>query len=76
MSTTSLDKVPDVPTDDDASMSHRSPFRPASQPPFRADRRTAVKQFTDETGAPASLPEIGSGGEESKLKVLMGLMRK
>ncbi|OXG83936.1 hypothetical protein C348_02476 [Cryptococcus neoformans Gb118] len=54
MSTTSLDKVPDVPTDDDAT----------------------VKQFTDETGAPASLPEIGSGGEESKLKVLMGLMRK
>lgn len=74
MSTISLDKIPDVPTDDDASMSRHS--LSASQPPFRADRRTAVKQFTDETGAPASLPEIGSGGEESKLKVLMGLMRK
>lgn len=74
MSTISLDKIPDVPTDDDASMSRHS--LSAIQPPFRADRRTAVKQFTDETGAPASLPEIGSGGEESKLKVLMGLMRK
>ncbi|WVN88574.1 uncharacterized protein L203_103785 [Cryptococcus depauperatus CBS 7841] len=33
-------------------------------------------QFTDETGAVATLPEVGSGGEESKLKVLMGLMKK
>lgn len=75
MSTTSVDKVPDVPTDDDASMSFAS-TRSASRLPSRADRPTAVQQFTDETGAPASLPEIGSGGEESKLKVLMGLMRK
>jgi hypothetical protein len=30
----------------------------------------------DETGAPATLPEIGNGGEESKMKVLLGLLRK
>ncbi|ODO06215.1 hypothetical protein L198_01447 [Cryptococcus wingfieldii CBS 7118] len=35
-----------------------------------------TQQFTDESGAPATLPEIGNGGEESKLKVLMGLMKK
>ena len=36
----------------------------------------AVEPFTDETGAPATLPEMGAGGEESKMKVLLGLLRK
>jgi hypothetical protein len=37
---------------------------------------TAVQPFTDEAGAPATLPEMGNGGEESKMKVLLGLLRK
>ena len=32
--------------------------------------------YTDEDGAPATLPEMGNAGEESKLKVLLGLLRK
>ncbi len=36
----------------------------------------AIQTFTDETGAPATLPEMGSGGEEGKLKVLLGLLKK
>ena len=36
----------------------------------------AIQTFTDETGAPTTLPEIGSGGEEGKLKVLLGLLKK
>ena len=37
---------------------------------------TASQPFVDETGAPATLPEMGNGGDESKLKVLLGLLRK
>ncbi|WVQ81738.1 hypothetical protein IAT38_003863 [Cryptococcus sp. DSM 104549] len=40
------------------------------------DDDTTIQTFTDESGAPATLPEVGNGGEESKLKVLMGLMKK
>ncbi|KAK8847695.1 hypothetical protein IAR55_005554 [Kwoniella newhampshirensis] len=40
------------------------------------DDDVAIQPFTDESGAPATLPEIGSGGEESKMKVLLGLMKK
>ncbi|GFZ51684.1 Oxysterol-binding protein-like protein 1 [Saitozyma sp. JCM 24511] len=36
----------------------------------------ALQTFTDETGAPATLPEVGGGGEEGKLKVLLGLLKK
>ena len=35
-----------------------------------------VQAYTDEDGAPATLPEMGNAGEESKLKVLLGLLRK
>jgi hypothetical protein len=41
-----------------------------------ADPVAAIQTFTDETGAPATLPEIGGGGEEGKLKVLLGLLKK
>ncbi|RXK35211.1 hypothetical protein M231_07545 [Tremella mesenterica] len=40
------------------------------------DDGAVVEPFTDETGAPATLPEVGNGGEESKMKVLLGLLRK
>ncbi|WRT64457.1 uncharacterized protein IL334_001389 [Kwoniella shivajii] len=40
------------------------------------DDDTSLHQFTDESGAPATLPEVGNGGEESKMKVLLGLMKK
>jgi hypothetical protein len=36
----------------------------------------AIQTFTDEDGAPATLPEMGNGGEESKIRVLLGLLRK
>lgn len=36
----------------------------------------AIQPFVDETGAPTTLPEMGNGGEESKIKVLLGLLRK
>ena len=36
----------------------------------------AIQTFTDETGAPATLPEVGNGGEEGKIKVLLGLLKK
>jgi len=60
----------------------------ANNPPLRAAttqlirsapslcQTAAVQPFVDETGAPATLPEIGNGGEESKMKVLLGLLRK
>ncbi|WWD08261.1 hypothetical protein V865_006372 [Kwoniella europaea PYCC6329] len=40
------------------------------------DDDTTLQPFTDESGAPATLPEVGNGGEESKVKVLLGLMKK
>ncbi|WVQ98380.1 hypothetical protein IAU59_005503 [Kwoniella sp. CBS 9459] len=40
------------------------------------DDDTTIQPFTDESGAPATLPEVGNGGEESKMKVLLGLMKK
>lgn len=38
--------------------------------------RTASQSFTDDNGAPATLPDVGGGGEESKMKVLLGLLKK
>ncbi|KAL7419055.1 hypothetical protein Q5752_005891 [Cryptotrichosporon argae] len=40
------------------------------------DDDAAIPSFTDESGAPATLPEIGNGGDESKLRVLLGLLKK
>ncbi|ORX35858.1 hypothetical protein BD324DRAFT_629290 [Kockovaella imperatae] len=40
------------------------------------DDDSVIQEFTDESGAPATLPEVGGGGEESKLKILMGLLRR
>ncbi|KAL1407285.1 hypothetical protein Q8F55_006706 [Vanrija albida] len=34
------------------------------------------QQFTDDSGAPATLPDVGSGGEESKMKILLGLLKR
>jgi hypothetical protein len=42
----------------------------------RVSGSPAAQPFVDETGAPATLPEMGNGGDESKLKVLLGLLRK
>lgn len=36
----------------------------------------ATQAFVDDTGAPATLPEMGAGGEESKMRVLLGLLKK
>lgn len=36
----------------------------------------ASQAFVDDSGAPATLPDVGDGGEQSKLKVLMGLLKK
>lgn len=36
----------------------------------------ASQAFVDDAGAPATLPDVGDGGEQSKLKVLMGLLKK
>lgn len=33
-------------------------------------------KFTDDDGAPASLPETGEAGEQSKIRVLLGLLKK
>ena len=58
-------------------MSHRP-----STPPHRNHvcmkhwSHTATHAFTDENGALTTLPEMGSGGEEGKLKVLLGLLKK
>ncbi|WWC86563.1 uncharacterized protein L201_001440 [Kwoniella dendrophila CBS 6074] len=40
------------------------------------DDDTTLQPFTDESGAPATLPEVGNGGEESKMKVILGLLKK
>lgn len=45
-------------------------------PNVPTDDDLTVQPFTDEAGAPATLPEMGNGGEESKMKVLLGLLRK
>lgn len=38
---------------------------------------TASQQaFLDDPGAPATLEDVGDGGEQSKLKMLMGLLKK
>lgn len=37
---------------------------------------TDAQPFLDENGAPASLPEMGDGGEQGKLRVLLGLLKK
>lgn len=37
---------------------------------------TAIQAFTDEDGAPATLPEMGNVGEEGKFKVIVGLLKK
>lgn len=37
---------------------------------------TVPQQFTDDSGAPATLPDVGSGGEESKMKILLGLLKR
>lgn len=36
----------------------------------------ASQTFLDDTDAPATLPEMGGGGEESKMRVLLGLLKK
>jgi hypothetical protein len=36
----------------------------------------ASQAFLDDTGKPATLPEMGNGGEESKMRVLLGLLKK
>lgn len=33
-------------------------------------------QFTDEDDAPATLPETGQAGEQSKIKMILGLLKK
>ncbi|KAK1921849.1 hypothetical protein DB88DRAFT_499401 [Papiliotrema laurentii] len=45
-------------------------------PDVPTDDDIAAQPFVDETGAPATLPDVGNGGEESKMKVLLGLLRK
>ncbi|CAD6575916.1 MAG: hypothetical protein TREMPRED_001538 [Tremellales sp. Tagirdzhanova-0007] len=40
------------------------------------DDDASTHAFTDEHGALTTLPEMGSGGEEGKLKVLLGLLKK
>ncbi|ORY30228.1 hypothetical protein BCR39DRAFT_564947 [Naematelia encephala] len=40
------------------------------------DDDISIQPFTDDTGAPATLPEVGNGGEEGKMRVLLGLLRK
>jgi len=37
---------------------------------------SALQTYTDENGTITTLPETGAGGEEGKLKVLMGLLKK
>lgn len=37
---------------------------------------TATQAFVDDTGAPATLPETGAGGDEGKMRVLLGLLKK
>jgi len=37
---------------------------------------TAPQAFTDDNGAPATLEDVGTGGEEGKMKVLLGLLKK
>ncbi|WWD21789.1 hypothetical protein CI109_106277 [Kwoniella shandongensis] len=46
------------------------------RPDVPTDDDVSIHQFTDESGAPATLPEVGNGGDESKMKVLLGLMKK
>ena len=62
------------------SPSYVSIFSPLLCRPCRtsliSNRYPALQPFVDETGAPATLPEEGNGGEESKMKVLLGLLRK
>lgn len=36
----------------------------------------ATQSFLDDTGAPATLPDVGAGGEDSKMRVLLGLLKK
>ncbi|CAK9786953.1 unnamed protein product [Cutaneotrichosporon oleaginosum] len=40
------------------------------------DDDPASQAFLDDTGKPATLPEMGNGGEESKMRVLLGLLKK
>jgi hypothetical protein len=39
-------------------------------------RPSATENFVDDNGAPATLPDVGSGGDDSKMKVLLGLLKK
>lgn len=45
-------------------------------PPPPAPLAPVPQAFVDDAGAPATLPDVGDGGEQSKLKVLMGLLKK
>lgn len=40
------------------------------------DDDPASQAFLDDTGKPATLPEMGNGGDESKMRVLLGLLKK